>query len=286
MEHDFFLCHAGKDKPRVEAYAKRLQELGTTTAFDKYDIRPGQDWIDRILDLLPGSRICVVFVSQHSTKAIVQGKEAFLARYLARSQPDRHQVVPVYLEGAPPQTDIHGLQTTSGFREDREALEAIAQGLVALLRGMGDAADRATRAIGMIDEVALRWLFPPDHSFRARYELQGDQMVLREREWATSEFRDVDRISRDQFDSKLSADQLRLVKHMEAKMERLFVEWQKNDLDSVTSQAAEKRKEEFARRLGKEVVQLLDLLEGAGFTLVDHYDHIRVAVAEYYESRG
>jgi hypothetical protein len=116
--YDFFLCHAGKDKPRVEDYATRLKKRGTTTAFDKYEIRPGQDWIDRILDLLSSSKICVVFVSQHSSKAIVQRHEAFHARALARSLPDRHQVIPVYLKGAPPQTDILGLQTTSGFRED------------------------------------------------------------------------------------------------------------------------------------------------------------------------
>ena len=60
---DFFLCHASQDKPSVDAYAKRLQALGTTTAFDKYDIHPGQDWIDRILDLLQLSRICVVLDS-------------------------------------------------------------------------------------------------------------------------------------------------------------------------------------------------------------------------------
>jgi hypothetical protein len=55
IAHDFFLCHAGKDKSRVDEYAQRLQALGSTTAFDKYDIRPGQDWIDRILELLPSS---------------------------------------------------------------------------------------------------------------------------------------------------------------------------------------------------------------------------------------
>jgi hypothetical protein len=271
--HDFFLCHAGEDKPRVDRYAKRLQELGTTTAFDRYDIRPGQDWIDRILDLLPSSKICVVFVSQHSSKAIVQGKEAFLARYLARRFPDRHQVIPVYLEGAPPQTDIHGLQTTSGFREDRQSLDTIAQGLVSQLHSMGDAADQATRAIEMIDEVALKWLFPPREPFPARYELRGDQMVLREGD------REIDTITRDQFEAKL-------ITHMEEKMERLFVEWEKNDLDAVTSQVAEKRAEEFARRLGKEVVELLDLLRRAGFTLVDHYGHIRTVVAGYYQAQA
>src|SRR5262245_7932601 len=214
LEHDFFLCHAGNDKPRVEAYAKRLGDLGATTAFDKYDILPGQDWIVRILDLLPSSRICVVFVSQHSSTAIVQRNEAFLARYLARDQPDRHQVVPVYLEGAPAQSNIHGLETTSGFREDRESLEEIAQGLVTQLRAMGDPADRTTRTIGMIDEVAWRWLFAPEHSFAARYELKGDQMVLRQREWTSKEFLVVNTIWRDQFDSKLKPDQLRLISHM------------------------------------------------------------------------
>ena len=85
--YDFFLCHAGGDKAIVEGYANRLQRLRASTAFDKYDIKPGQDWIERILDLLPSSKICVVFVSQHSSSAIVQGKEAFLARYLARQFP-------------------------------------------------------------------------------------------------------------------------------------------------------------------------------------------------------
>jgi len=66
----------------------------------------------------------------------------------------------------------------------------------------------------------------------------------------------------------------------------LFVEWRKNDLDGVTSQDAEKRAEEFARRLGKEVVRLLDLLKHAGFRLVDHYNHIRTVVADYYRAHA
>ena len=68
-------------------------------------------------------------------------------------------------------------------------------------------------------------------------------------------------------------------------MERLFQEWKQSDLDAVTSKAAEKRAEEFAQRLGKEVVQLIDLLSRAGFVLVDHYQHIRAVVAKYYASR-
>ena len=43
---------------------------------------------------------------------------------------------------------------------------------------MGDVADQATRTLGMIDEVALKWLFPPGHPFRAQYGLKGDQMLL------------------------------------------------------------------------------------------------------------
>jgi len=278
--YDFFLCHAGADKAMVDGYADRLHRLGKSTAFDKYDITPGQDWIERILDLLPLSRICVVFVSQHSSGAIVQGKEVFLARFLARQSPSRHQVIPVYLQGAPAQTDLHGLQTTSGFREDRQSADDIAQDLVAELQRMGDVADQATRTVGMIDEVASRWLFPPGHPYRARYELKGDEMRLLERE------HEVKAISRDQFDSKLSADGLLLIEHLETKMERLFQEWEKNDLDAVTSEAAGKRAEEFARRLGKEVVQLIDLLSHAGFTLVDHYQHIRSVVASYYASHS
>jgi hypothetical protein len=129
----------------------------------------------------------------------------------------------------------------------------------------------------MIDEVALKWLFPTDQPFGARYELRGDEMVLRERDW------EANAISRDQFDSKLSAQELRLITHMEKKMERLFAEWEKNDLDAVTSQDAGRRADEFARRLGKEVVELLDLLSNAGFTLLDHYGHIRSVVANYYK---
>jgi len=34
------------------------------------------------------------------------------------------------------QTDLHGLQTTSGFRKDRQSPETIAQGLVSELRSM------------------------------------------------------------------------------------------------------------------------------------------------------
>jgi hypothetical protein len=182
------------------------------------------------------------------------------------------------LQGAPAQTDLHGLQTTSGFREDRQSADAIAQDLVTELRRMGDVADQATRTVGMIDEVALRWLFPPGHPYRAKYELKGDEMLL------LQQGHEVTAISRDQFRSKLSTDNLRLIEHMETKMELLFQQWEANDLDAVTSRVAETRADEFASRLGKEVVQLIDILTGAGFVLVDHYQHIRRVVADYYAS--
>ena len=132
----------------------------------------------------------------------------------------------------------------------------------------------------MVDEIAQRWLFSPDYTDGAQYRLRGNQMALQQGDW------EANTISRDQFDTKLSADDRKLIAHMEGKMERLFDEWKKNDLDSVTSLSAEKQTDEFARRLGKEVVKLLDLLDRAGFTLLDHYRHIRGVVAGYYEAEA
>ena len=69
-------------------------------------------------------------------------------------------------------------------------------------------------------------------------------------------------------------------------MGRLYVEWEKNDLDAVTSQDAKKRADEIAHRLGRQVVELLDILNKAGFTLLGHSGHIRSVPANYYQSQA
>jgi hypothetical protein len=278
-DFDFFMSHASPDKVDVEEYAGLLDGFGASVAFDKYHIRPGEDWIDRVLELLDSSKICLVFVSTHSSAALVQGHETFLGRYLAKKYPERHLVLPIYLRGAPPQTDLLGLQTTSGYREDTQSRPDIAKDLIEQRDRLGDAANRAMRAIDMIDDLAMKWLFPPGHDrFGVRFTLDGASIHLTQHDFPAGS------IERDEFDTMLSTEDLRLVSHLEHKLELLYREWERNDLDTVMSRDAQARADEFARLMGGEVVKLLDLLQNAGFQLSDHYGHIRAVVANYYKS--
>ena len=275
--YDFFLSHASPDKRSVDRYANHLQDLGASVAYDKFDITPGDDWLNRVFDLLRDSAICVVFLSARSTEALVQDKEVFLATYLSRQEPDRYRVVPVFLRGASTEHVFFGLQTVSGYMADRMTARTIARELMQLRAGLGDITTRTVRLTSMIDAVAMRWLYPERREpFHSRLELSGTAV-----QFVHGDFRGK-RITREEFAEQLSPDDLRLIAHLEKKMELLFQHWEQNDLDSVASRDAESRADEFARRLGDEVEKVIDLLYRSEFELDDHYGHIQHVVADYY----
>jgi len=114
--HDFMVLYASPDAPFALPLAGALRRCGSVF-IDRESVAPGADWRSTISGALEVSRTFVVLVSRASRQSWYQGDEISRAVSLVRRRPDRHRVVPVYLEGLPddPSTIPYGLATIQGI---------------------------------------------------------------------------------------------------------------------------------------------------------------------------
>ena len=61
-QYDVFLSHNSKDKPAVEALARRLKERGVSVFLDKWHLIPGEPWMEALEEALDQSKTCAVFI--------------------------------------------------------------------------------------------------------------------------------------------------------------------------------------------------------------------------------
>ena len=93
---DFFVAHAREDLPA----AAKLFELLSPAArvfLDAHSIQLGDDWDITLAIAQRSSRVTVVLVSAHVNQVYYQREEIAAAIALARSNPDSHRVVPIFL---------------------------------------------------------------------------------------------------------------------------------------------------------------------------------------------
>jgi hypothetical protein len=95
---DFFLSHAGPDRRQAAMLARRL-DPHARVFLAASSLKPGDNWAIEIAQALEDSAICVVLVSRNLGKAFFQQSEMQRALTLARSEPEKHKVVPVFLGG-------------------------------------------------------------------------------------------------------------------------------------------------------------------------------------------
>jgi tetratricopeptide (TPR) repeat protein len=93
--YDLFLSHATPNKVWVRQLAAQLEALGLRVFLDEAEIRPGDNWVDRLSQGLEASRYLVLVLSPHSVDRawVVQEWTSYVARY-----GPRHRLIPVMLE--------------------------------------------------------------------------------------------------------------------------------------------------------------------------------------------
>ena len=132
---DFFLAHAGPDKPA----AKELYDLLSPACkvfLDSECLLLGDDWDVVLPDAQRRSRITVVLVSDRTGAAYYQRVEIIAAIKMAREDKEKHRVVPVYLDNPPPDENLvpYGLGPKHGLSLNNDGgLLGVAQRLHDLL---------------------------------------------------------------------------------------------------------------------------------------------------------
>lgn len=92
-----FICHNREDKPVAERICEELVKAGHETFYDKWDIRPGDSFIEKISEGIAGSSYLLILLSKHSVNSSWVKKELEIA--LAKQIKTNHlMVIPCLLE--------------------------------------------------------------------------------------------------------------------------------------------------------------------------------------------
>ncbi len=128
--YDVFLCHNSKDKPEVEAIGQQLRDAALNPWLDKWDLRPGFDWMDAIEEQIQSVRAVAVFVGDDDLGPWQQKEiKSFLRRQVRKELP----VIPVILTTCTAEPELPSFLedfTWVDFRGDRaEALHRLIWGI-------------------------------------------------------------------------------------------------------------------------------------------------------------
>jgi hypothetical protein len=97
-DFDVFLCHNGKNKPRVKEIGEKLKEQGILPWLDEWELCPGLSWQRLLEKQIRQIKSAAVFVGKDGIGPWQQQEiEAFLRQFVKRGCP----VIPVLLPDAP-----------------------------------------------------------------------------------------------------------------------------------------------------------------------------------------
>ena len=135
QQWDFFLAHAGADTRDAERLYEEL--AGRAQVFlDSKCLLLGDDWDQKLTRAQRNSLVTVVLISKVSEHAYYEREEIAQAIAMARSDPAKHRVVPVFLDRTAASRDEipYGLRLKHGVSvEDTGGLAGVAEKLLALL---------------------------------------------------------------------------------------------------------------------------------------------------------
>lgn len=133
---DFFLAHAGPDTAPAEVLYDLL--VNSSRVFlDSRCLQLGDEWDAKLAQAQQDARVSVVLISSNVTKAYYQREEIAAAIALARSDEERHRVVPIYLPNTDKDTTTipYGLRLKHGLSLNAEGeLSLAAEALLRLLK--------------------------------------------------------------------------------------------------------------------------------------------------------
>jgi hypothetical protein len=100
---DVFLSHNSRDKPVVEEIGAQLRGKGLRVWLDKWELRPGFPWQERLEEGVRASRAVAVFVGE---SGLGSWQEPEMRAFLARSKREEVPVIPVLIPGCPDSPEL------------------------------------------------------------------------------------------------------------------------------------------------------------------------------------
>lgn len=101
---DIFLVHASQDKPLVRLLHAALSQQ-CRCFLDELCLEPGERWLSVLAAAQTEARMSVICISPHFDDAYYAMEELTRAVSRMRSDPNGHQVIPLYLQGPPRRGD-------------------------------------------------------------------------------------------------------------------------------------------------------------------------------------
>jgi hypothetical protein len=122
-EYTFFLAHAGCDTDRAKELRNLLQP-DVRVFLDAYDLLPGDEWDIELPRYQRMSLATVALISSSTESAYYLREEINSAIAYQRQEPDKHRLIPVYIDGIPtdPARILYGMRV-------RHALDALKLGI-------------------------------------------------------------------------------------------------------------------------------------------------------------
>jgi formylglycine-generating enzyme required for sulfatase activity len=133
--YTFFIAHAGADTDRArELYGLLHPQI--PCFLDAEDLTPGDDWPTTLRAAQQASLATLALISDRSDAAYYLGDEIHSAIAYQRADPERHRLVPLYLDGLPAQPEAvpYGLRV-------KHALDVRATGVAAVVARLADLAE-------------------------------------------------------------------------------------------------------------------------------------------------
>jgi TIR domain len=275
---DFFIAYSSRDGERAGALRRRLIRTGARVFRDREGLAVGAPWGEALKTALARSRRTVVLISRHSRKAHYQQEEIAIAILLVRQKPRAYRVLPVLLEGGR-LTDVpYGLLSLTLLREDQLGLDGVARALLTSLKEPSPTSGPASlgRSVAILDQV---WsevepvLLDKPHrvpeQFRVRYLTEGQDLVMRDHG------KELKRITRGQFERKLTSDQLDYVETLERSMEVNRALWKREYPRRSLNRTSKSGVKKAVAAMAQDLEGVLRMLTTAGFWLDDHYESVR-----------
>lgn len=136
MDFAYFLAHASPDKAWVERLNRALKDRGVVTFYDKADVPWGEDWDLFLPRAQRRSWATVVCVSERYDEAHYLRDEVHRALAMARRDPARHRVLPLFMDGIP-QHPPYGLAIKNGRDARALSIDQLADELAAMAAAAG-----------------------------------------------------------------------------------------------------------------------------------------------------
>jgi hypothetical protein len=146
IRFDIFIAHAGADREPAEILYDLLAPK-CRVFLDSRCLSLGDDWDSAIASAQKSSNVTLVLISSQTEKAYYLREEIAASIALARSDSERHRVVPIYLDdSADASVEVpYGLRLKQGLRiSDTGRLSDVAKRLLDLLH---DLQQRSTNGI-------------------------------------------------------------------------------------------------------------------------------------------